>query len=39
LDDAEPIGHTQHYGAAATIELPKLHAEDAGRKSKKVNEQ
>jgi two-component system nitrogen regulation sensor histidine kinase NtrY len=39
LDDAEPIGDTQHYGAAATIELPKLHAEDAGRKSKKVNEQ
>ena len=39
LDDAEPIGDTQHVGAAATIELPKLQAEDAGRKSKKVHEQ
>ena len=39
LDDAEPIGGTQHVGAAATIELPKLQAEDAGRKSKKVHEQ
>ena len=39
LDDAEPIGGTQHLGAAATIELPKLQAEDAGRKSKKVHEQ
>ena len=39
LDDAEPIGDTQHVGAAATIELPKLQAEDAGRKSKKVYEQ
>ena len=39
LDDAEPIGDTQHLGAAATIELPKLQAEDAGRKSKKVHEQ
>jgi hypothetical protein len=26
-------------GAAATIELPKLQAEDVGRKSKKVHEQ
>ena len=39
LDDAEPLGDTQHVGAAATIELPKLQAEDAGRKSKKVHEQ
>lgn len=39
LDDAEPIGDTSHFGAAATIELPKLDAEDAVRKSKKVNEQ
>ena len=39
LDDAEPISDTQHVGAAATIELPKLQAEDAGRKSKKVHEQ
>ena len=39
LDDAEPIGDMQHEGAAATIELPKLQAEDAGRKSKKVHEQ
>ena len=39
LDDAEPIGDTQHMGAAATIELPKIQAEDAGRKSKKVHEQ
>ena len=39
LDDAEPIGDTQHVGAAATIELPKLQAEDAGRKGKKVHEQ
>jgi two-component system nitrogen regulation sensor histidine kinase NtrY len=39
LDDAEPLGDTQRVGAAATIELPKLQAEDAGRKSKKVHEQ
>ena len=39
LDDAEPLGETQHVGAAATIELPKLQAEDAGRNNKKVNEQ
>jgi two-component system nitrogen regulation sensor histidine kinase NtrY len=39
LDDAEPLGETQHVGAAATIELPKLQAENAGRKNKKVNEQ
>jgi len=39
LDDAEPMGDTPHSGAAATIELPKLQAEEAGRKSKKVNEQ
>ena len=39
LDDAEPLGDTQRVGAAATIELPKLQAEDAGSKSKKVHEQ
>ena len=39
LDDAEPLSDTQHVGAAATIELPKLQAEDAGRKSKKVHQQ
>ena len=39
LDDAEPLGDTQRVGAAATIELPKLQAEDAGIKSKKVHEQ
>jgi len=39
LDDAEPLGDTQRVGAAATIVLPKLQAEDAGRKSKKVHEQ
>jgi two-component system nitrogen regulation sensor histidine kinase NtrY len=39
LDDAEPLGETLHVGAAATIELPKLQAEDAGHNNKKVNEQ
>ena len=39
LDDAEPLGDTQRVGAAATIDLPKLQAEDAGSKSKKVHEQ
>jgi two-component system nitrogen regulation sensor histidine kinase NtrY len=39
LDDAEPLGDTQRVGAAATIELPKLQAEDAGSKIKKVHEQ
>jgi len=39
LDDAKPLGDTQRVGAAAIIVLPKLQAEDAGRKSKKVHEQ